>query len=130
MIIKIPPKLNYAIVALLSVIAVGTIFYHYFERWEWIDALFFATSTITTVGYGNVVPVTYVGKLFTIAYMIAGIGIALYALSLIGAYYIEQRVEERALHVATRPREHIKKLKCMITPGNEECKPGDKTKAK
>ncbi|MEM0475992.1 MAG: potassium channel family protein, partial [Candidatus Norongarragalinales archaeon] len=99
-----------------------TVFYHYFEHWNWIDAAFFAASTITTVGYGNVVPTTPLSKAFTIAYMLAGIGIALYSLSMIGGYYMEQRFEERALNIATKPREHIKKLHCIIRPGSKSCK--------
>ena len=122
----LPPKLSYAVGALVSVMLIGTVFYHYFEHWRWIDALFFATCTITTVGYGNFVPATDLGKLFTIAYMLIGIGITLYCLSILGGYYMEQRFEERVLHVARKPREHIQKLKCMITPKSGECKPPKK----
>ncbi len=128
MVVELPPKLKYAASALASVMVIGTVFYHYIEGWRWIDSLFFATYTITTVGYGEITPLTDVGKLFTIAYMLIGIGIALYSLSMIGGYYMEQRFEERALNVATKPREHLQKLRCAITPGHGSCKPGDEKK--
>ena len=58
--------------------------------------------------------------------MLIGIGIALYALSLLGAYYVDQRIEQRALRVATRPREHLQKIKCAITPKSDDCAPPKK----
>ncbi len=124
----LPPRLSYAIAALILALLIGTVFYHFFEHWGWLDSALFSTSTLTTVGYGNIVPITRLGKIFTIFYMVIGIGIALYALSLIGVYYVDQRVEQRALHVATRPREHIQKLKCMITPKSDDCKTPKKQK--
>ncbi len=121
----LPPKLKYAIGALISVMGIGMIFYHYVEKWNWIDAAFFATSTITTVGYGNVVPTTPLSKVFTIAYMLIGIGIALYSLSMIGGYYMEQRFESRIYGAATSPREQLRKLRCAITPGHGYCNTND-----
>lgn len=39
------------------------------------DALWWAVSTVTTVGYGDVVPVTDVGRAFAYVLMVGGIGI-------------------------------------------------------
>ena len=39
------------------------------------DALWWACVTITTVGYGDIVPVTFVGRMIAVALMIGGIGI-------------------------------------------------------
>jgi len=41
-----------------------------------LDAFYWSTSTITTVGYGDVVLVTDSGKIFAIFYMFSGILIA------------------------------------------------------
>ena len=54
---------------------VGTIVYHYIEGWKWLDALYFSVITLTTVGYGDFSPQTDFGKLFTIIYVLTGIGI-------------------------------------------------------
>jgi voltage-gated potassium channel Kch len=54
---------------------VGTVFYHFVEGFKWLDALYFSVITLTTVGYGDLSPQTDVGKLFTIFYIISGIGI-------------------------------------------------------
>jgi voltage-gated potassium channel len=59
------------------IIAVGTVFYHYIEGWSWIDAAYFSVITLTTIGYGDFSPTTDLGKLFTIGYIIVGVGVIL-----------------------------------------------------
>lgn len=58
-----------------ALIVVATVFYRLVEQWAWIDALYFAVVTIATVGYGDLVPQTVLGKLFTIVYILMGIGL-------------------------------------------------------
>ncbi|CAM3810661.1 potassium channel family protein [Alkalicoccus chagannorensis] len=53
----------------------GTIFYSQVEGLRVVDALYFSVMTLTTVGYGDFTPQTDFGKIFTIVYTLAGIGI-------------------------------------------------------
>lgn len=55
----------------------GTVFYTNVEAWRAFDALYFSVMTLTTVGYGDLAPVTDAGKLFTIFYVFGGLGIVL-----------------------------------------------------
>jgi len=57
------------------VLAVGTLFYHFAEGWTWLDSLYFSIITLTTIGYGDLVPTTPLTKLFTIIYIFIGLGI-------------------------------------------------------
>lgn len=41
---------------------------------HYIDSLWWAFATTTTVGYGDVVPVTFVGKIIGIVLMLIGVG--------------------------------------------------------
>ena len=43
------------------------------EIWTFPGALMFSLSIITMVGYGNVVPKTYQGKILTMVYALFGI---------------------------------------------------------
>jgi voltage-gated potassium channel Kch len=62
----------------LIVILGGSATYHYLEDWSWVDAVYFSVVTLTTVGFGDFAPQTDGGKIFTIFYIIIGIGIMLY----------------------------------------------------
>ena len=53
----------------------GALFFHQVEHWGWLDAFYFCTITLTTIGYGDLVPQTDAGKLFDIFYVLIGIGI-------------------------------------------------------
>jgi voltage-gated potassium channel len=59
----------------LGVLALGTWFYARVERWSVLDSLYFTVTTLTTVGFGDLVPRTPAGKVFTIFYIIVGIGL-------------------------------------------------------
>lgn len=61
-------------VALLT-LAIGTVFYHLVEHFSWLDSYYFSVVTLATVGYGDFVPKTPVGKLFTTFYIFIGVGI-------------------------------------------------------
>jgi hypothetical protein len=58
-----------------TLIVVATIFYWLVERWSLLDSFYFSIVTIATVGYGDITAETAVGKIFTMAYIVAGIGI-------------------------------------------------------
>jgi voltage-gated potassium channel len=53
----------------------GTLFYHTVEGWSVVDAFYFSATTLTTVGLGDVAPVTTSGKVFTVVYIFAGLGL-------------------------------------------------------
>lgn len=71
-----PQFLELTVIA-AGVLLVGTVFYHHAEGWRYIDSFYFSVTTLTTVGYGDLVPVTDAGKLFTAFYILTGVGILL-----------------------------------------------------
>jgi len=59
----------------VGLLALGTWFYNLVEGWDVLDALYFSVVTLTTVGYGDFTPKTVEGKLFTIFYILIGLGL-------------------------------------------------------
>lgn len=60
--------------ALVAMVAASTVFFHYVEGWGWLDAYFFTIVTMSTVGYGDMVPQTPQGKIGVTFLIIFGIG--------------------------------------------------------
>ena len=56
-------------------LAFGTVLFHSVEHWDWLDSLYFVVVTTSTIGYGDFVPVSDLGKLITIIYSINGVAI-------------------------------------------------------
>jgi len=63
------------LVAALSLIMIGATVYHHLLRLSWVDAFYFCTTTLATVGYGDISPTTDASKIFTIFYILIGIGV-------------------------------------------------------
>jgi voltage-gated potassium channel len=63
---------------LAFVTAIGTAGYILIEGLSALDALYLTVITLTTVGYGDLVPQTTAGRLFTVLIILSGVGSALY----------------------------------------------------
>ncbi len=53
----------------------GAQIYHRLEGWGYLDALYFTVITLTTVGYGDFAPQTNLGKIFSMLYILLGLGV-------------------------------------------------------
>jgi voltage-gated potassium channel len=60
-----------------------------------IDAFWWASATVTTVGYGDVVPVTEAGRIMGIVLMFVGISIIGVFISSLGARLVGSRLKKR-----------------------------------
>lgn len=80
----------------LSLIGCSTVFFHFVEKWSWVDAYFFTVITISTVGYGNLVPATVLGKIATTVLIFLGIGILAAALEHFGTAWVNKRADNIA----------------------------------
>lgn len=74
---------------LALVLIIGTFGYGFLEGWPFFDALYMTVITITTVGYGEVRPVSEAGRVFTIAVIFMGMGIMAYVLGLVAQAIVE-----------------------------------------
>lgn len=76
-----------------ALVVTGTIFYWRFEDWTIIQALYFSIVTLTTVGYGDLHPTTPGTEIFTIFYILTGIGVFVALLASVAQQYIAQKTE-------------------------------------
>jgi voltage-gated potassium channel len=82
-------RLIWSIGALVAIVFIGTIGYEVIEGWSLLDSIYMTITTITTVGFREVHPLSDAGRIFTIFVIIGGVGGALYVLTSIMAYLLE-----------------------------------------
>lgn len=58
-----------------------------FNNWNWPNAVIFAATVITTIGYGNIAPKTSAGQMFCIFYGLFGVPLCLTWASALGKFF-------------------------------------------
>lgn len=87
------PEFRSLLLLVVATLAAGTIFYWRVEGWGILDAFYFSVILLTTVGLGDLAPTTTAGKLFTVFYISAGLGIILGFINVVAKASVEQRTE-------------------------------------
>lgn len=83
-------KIYTAVFLLVVILLIGIIGYKFISDYSWIDAVYMTVITLTTVGFGEVVPLDYNSKIFTIFLILASVVIMGYALSIITEYILSK----------------------------------------
>ncbi|HET7876282.1 MAG TPA: potassium channel protein [Methylomirabilota bacterium] len=60
----------------------------------WLDALFMTVTTITTIGYGEVKPLTSAGRIFTMLLAVVGVGSLFYTFGVVMEYVVAVRLTD------------------------------------
>jgi voltage-gated potassium channel len=76
-------KLRLALILLAIIPLAGTCGYMLVEGWSAFDALYMTMITVTTIGYGETHPLSMGGRMFTILFILFGVGIAAYSLTIL-----------------------------------------------
>lgn len=114
-------RLSFIVIVMAMLLFGGATFYHRVEKWSYLDAIYFSTATLTTIGYGDIVPKTDLGKIFTIVYAFTGVAIALYGLSLMASHFVEKREEkwlQRIIKLGVVHKPFLHKIKQIFTGKN------------
>lgn len=106
------------LVVVFASLILGAIVYHYFEGWSFFDSVYFSVITLTTIGYGDLYPKTFIGKLFTIFYVFIGIGIIFLFINRVAANAVKEhpaiKVIENKPSIQKQIKKEIKKEKQKI----------------
>jgi voltage-gated potassium channel len=92
----------------LAVIVSGTAGYRAIEGWSWLDAIWMVGITLTTIGYGEVHPLSDAGRWFTLALIVCGLSTASYAVANLTSFVVDG--ELRARLQAHRERQRMEAL--------------------
>uniref|UniRef100_A0A1I7YGT2 Ion channel n=1 Tax=Steinernema glaseri TaxID=37863 RepID=A0A1I7YGT2_9BILA len=75
-----------------------------FHTWTMSTALFFTATLLTTIGYGNLVPVTFKGRMFCIFYALIGVPLILITVADIGKFLSENIIRLYSFYAITRKK--------------------------
>jgi voltage-gated potassium channel len=96
------------IAVLVLVLVVGTTGYIVIEGWSIFDSFYMTIITISTVGYGEVYPLSQAGKVFSAILIVSGVSTALYAFTNLIDYFIKSY--SMSLFRRRKMEDEIKKL--------------------
>lgn len=77
-----------------TIVLCAAIFYSWAEDWSFLDAVYFSVITISTVGYGDFSPQTVAGKMFTIVYVLIGLGIFVATATTVATAILSHRLKD------------------------------------
>jgi voltage-gated potassium channel len=66
-------RLFLAIAVLLALVLIGTVGFHYIEGWAWFDGFYMTLTTMATVGYGEIHPLSHIGRIFNSFLIVASV---------------------------------------------------------
>lgn len=81
-------RLRTVFIVAFATLVIGVAGYVLIEGWPWDDALYMTVITLTTVGYGEVHPLTKAGRFFSVLLMFSGIGVVAYSFAVVADYLI------------------------------------------
>ncbi|MGK2877533.1 MAG: potassium channel family protein [Solirubrobacterales bacterium] len=96
----------------------GVIFYCLIEKWTFVDSLYFCVTTLTTVGFGNPAPSTDLGKLFTVFFVLSGVGMFLAVVNAVGKAAVKTQLESPRF--SKRPTSKAERRQAGAASGSDE----------
>ena len=85
------PAFRALALVLLATLLGGSIFYHSAEGWNWVDSIYFAVLTLATISPEGFRLTSDLTKLFTVVYVIGGLGVMISFAVVLGRHIVGLR---------------------------------------
>ncbi len=79
---------------LIGVIAIGVLGYRLLEQYSWLDAFYMTVTTLSTVGFREVRPLSPTGQIFTMLLIAGGLGVVLYTVTAVMEKVVEGEFQQ------------------------------------
>jgi voltage-gated potassium channel len=73
-------KLQVALLIVIAIAFVGATGYHLIEGWGWFESFYMVVTTLATVGYMEIHPLSPVGRAFNMAVIVFGVGAVFFSI--------------------------------------------------
>ena len=102
------PRLFVPFLIVVLLLTIGTAGYMIIEGWNWLDALFMTVITFSTVGFGEVEPLSRQGEFFTILLIFLGVAFVAYGVDyLVSAQLDDLFRRRRDMQKIARYKNHV-----------------------
>jgi voltage-gated potassium channel len=87
-------NLRFLWISLVSILVTGTVGFRVLEEYPWLDAFYMTLTTVTTVGYGEIHPLSQRGRFFNSILILFGVGIMFQAVGVLARAVVEREFAE------------------------------------
>ena len=104
---------KYVVFVTAVMIIAGGILIHFAEGMSYGDGIWWAFVTTTTVGYGDISPTTFYGRLIAMVLMLVGIGLIGTVTSTLTSYFLNKgtkSVENETIEIIKQRLDHFEQL--------------------
>jgi len=88
-------RIRIAGVSIVSVLCLGSLGFVWLENYTWIEAIYMTVITVSTVGFGEVRPLSEEGMMFTALLVVSSLGTFTFAVTAVSQFFLEGDYRER-----------------------------------
>ncbi|GMA67119.1 hypothetical protein GCM10025884_07460 [Leuconostoc gelidum subsp. gelidum] len=115
----------YLVIMTIILIVIGAEIYSVAESVDYMNSLWWAIATMTTVGYGDISPHTEVGRFVAVILMVLGIGLIGSVTSTITAFFVDEKSDKENDQL----KQELQDIKLELQLLHDEIKKGNSSRS-